>query len=50
MSHEGEAILQAALKLSWTERSEIVDALLASLGPEEALLSDADFRAELDRR
>jgi putative addiction module component (TIGR02574 family) len=52
MSDSAKSILEAALKLSETERAELADALMESLPPDEDLieLTEEKFAAELDRR
>ncbi len=50
MSDTSQDILDAALKLSATERADVVQGLLDSLSPEaEALLDDA-WATELEKR
>ena len=50
MDDHGQKVLEAALALSESERTRIAEALLASLGPQEEEITDAEFREELDRR
>jgi putative addiction module component (TIGR02574 family) len=45
-----QGILEAALRLPHADRVELIDALAASLGPDEAAAVDAAWAEEIERR
>jgi putative addiction module component (TIGR02574 family) len=50
MDTKSKSLLEAALELPESERAEIAAELLATLGPDDTLVSDEELSNELERR